>query len=175
MLEIKFPLEYARDIEYYSEYQNDRERKFLQSIASFELVQIAVEKANVKHEQFGTILVVDDDPIILDEIEGFFTRKGFKCKTASDAFVALKVFHSNLDITVIVTDVNMPLWSGEDLIEAIKDTKTEDRILKCFYMSGENHSNFEKDFLDKEQCIAKPLDLLKLAKLVELSEVARFV
>jgi CheY-like chemotaxis protein len=58
-----------------------------------------------------TLLVVDDDPAVLELLANFFARIGFDVDTASDGIQAfLKVRRGNPNILVI--DVNMPELDG---------------------------------------------------------------
>ena len=67
----------------------------------------------------GRVLVVDDDPFLLDTLQQGLSLRGYLCETAIDATTALgrlskKYFHS------IVIDINLPDMNGFELTEKVK-------------------------------------------------------
>lgn len=67
-----------------------------------------------------TLLIVDDEPDMLDFLERVF-RADFKVVRASSADDALTVL-SNEQVSVLVTDQKMPKMSGVELLERISDS-----------------------------------------------------
>lgn len=70
-------------------------------------------------KQLQTILVVDDDPSIVDLMRDFLENDGFKVETANDASGALTVLKST-SIDCIILDIMMPGQSGFDLCRQIR-------------------------------------------------------
>lgn len=73
----------------------------------------------VKPKDFGTVLVVDDDPVVLQSIR--LMLQAFGCAVivtdnAQDAF--LKIRGEKIDI--VITDIRMPGGSGIDLLDRIR-------------------------------------------------------
>jgi DNA-binding response OmpR family regulator len=66
-----------------------------------------------------TVLVVDDDPVILKLLEVNFEMEGFTVLTAGDGVEALEVARANQP-AVIVSDVMMPRMDGIDLVRALR-------------------------------------------------------
>jgi CheY-like chemotaxis protein len=65
------------------------------------------------------ILVVDDEPDLLDLTSSFLDELGFDCvlaRSGADGITLLKA-HA---VAAIVTDVNMPGMSGLDLLRAVR-------------------------------------------------------
>ncbi|GBE27040.1 transcriptional regulatory protein ZraR [bacterium BMS3Bbin03] len=74
------------------------------------------------------VLIVDDEPEILQLLEILLTRKGFHVRTAEngmDAFVKLEQNH----FSVLLTDIKMPAMDGMKLIEIAKRDFPEVKIL----------------------------------------------
>ncbi|RKY72648.1 MAG: hypothetical protein DRQ14_05605 [Candidatus Latescibacterota bacterium] len=67
----------------------------------------------------GRILVVDDDPLMLDFLKEALLRQGYKVDTAEDGEEALrKVEEEGYDL--VITDVKMPGVDGMTVLESVK-------------------------------------------------------
>jgi CheY-like chemotaxis protein len=64
----------------------------------------------------GQILVVDDDPNILQVVKTILERSGFKTLSTNNGPAALKLLKSH-DVDILLTDLMMPGMSGGELIE----------------------------------------------------------
>ena len=67
-----------------------------------------------------TVLVVDDDPLVLLSTAAMLDDLGCTAVQASSAEQALKVLDSELRIDVVVTDLAMPVMTGAELAQHIK-------------------------------------------------------
>ena len=67
-----------------------------------------------------TVLVVDDDPVILRLLEVNFEMEGFVVRTATDGVEGLDVARAEQP-DVIVSDVMMPRMNGLELCKGLKD------------------------------------------------------
>ncbi len=67
------------------------------------------------------ILIVDDDPSILDLLSQFLKRKGFECHLANNGKKALELLE-NLPFTIVITDLIMPQIDGLELLKIIKES-----------------------------------------------------
>jgi DNA-binding NtrC family response regulator len=79
-----------------------------------------------------TVLVVDDDPLVLNVIEAEISFYGYKPIMASNGEDALKMAE-NEKIDLLVTDIMMPGMNGIDLAKKFAVIKPEAKIL---FMSG---------------------------------------
>ena len=68
----------------------------------------------------GNVLVVDDDPGILEMLSEVVSRKGFKVVTAESGEQALKEL-DNQHFDLIFLDLVLPGMSGTDALSAIKE------------------------------------------------------
>ena len=66
-----------------------------------------------------SILVVDDEPKILEVISALLTSKGFRVFSAENGEGALDIFHHQ-NITLVILDLMMPGLSGEAVCEQIR-------------------------------------------------------
>ena len=66
------------------------------------------------------ILVVDDEPDILNLLDNLFTHKGFSVTTINNGELALKLLKRD-EFGVVLTDLKMPGMSGIELLGMIKE------------------------------------------------------
>ncbi len=107
-----------------------------------------------------TLLLVDDEPAIIDAIESSLFDEHYTIFKASCAAEALSVLEQHV-ITVIIADQGMPGMSGTDLCATVHQKwPTTYRIL----LSNEEEGSIEPASLngDIHQCLAKPWDAMLL-------------
>ena len=78
-----------------------------------------------------TILVVDDEPAILDLLTMILDDEGYDVLPAGDGMTALEVL-SGTAVSLVIADVMMPRLGGVDLVRAMrarKDLQTVPAIL----------------------------------------------
>ena len=66
---------------------------------------------NAAREDKATIMIVDDEPYIREEISEYLTYKGYKTICCDDGMMAQEAFSQN-NIDVLITDVKMPKCDG---------------------------------------------------------------
>jgi two-component system cell cycle response regulator CpdR len=75
-----------------------------------------------------SILVVDDDPLVLSVLSDMLEELGCIVITSSSASQALELLCRDSTIEILLTDVNMPEMSGVELAKKVlrlrKDVKT---------------------------------------------------
>ena len=64
------------------------------------------------------ILVVDDDPLICQQLEQLFTHEGYRVKVESVAEQALQLLQDE-DVDLVVTDIRLPGMDGIKLTKRI--------------------------------------------------------
>lgn len=75
------------------------------------------------------VLIVDDDPILLEGVKTFLEHNGYNCLTATNGRQALEIFTNYQDIEFILTDVTMPEMNGIELILAVRKLNNKVRII----------------------------------------------
>lgn len=99
-------------------------------------IEASIYEVEEKHFKHGgeTVLVAEDDKLVLNMIKDFFENYGYKVITASNGDEALSYFKEyNNDIAVSILDVVMPKKSG---IEVYRQMKTLNPLAKVIIMSG---------------------------------------
>jgi CheY-like chemotaxis protein len=98
--------------------------------------QLAGDGAGAGDDLHGTetVLVVDDEPLVLTMMETILTEYGYKILTASSGRKALAILaRDDAKVDLVITDLVMPGMSGRELTEHIRQHKLAEKVL-C--MSG---------------------------------------
>ncbi|MDD3088806.1 MAG: response regulator [Candidatus Omnitrophica bacterium] len=110
------------------------------------------------------ILVVDDDPRIVDIIEKFLVIEGFEVNKAFDAATALEMIDRGGMPELIILDARMPGMSGEEFVLEIR--KTPKRIPVIVLTGSVNIPPSGKGGV-YENLLYKPVKLADLLKEVQ--------
>ena len=110
----------------------------------------------------STVLVVDDDPVILKLLEVNFEMEGFAVLVAHDGEEGIEVARSEQP-DVIVSDIMMPRVSGLELVTALKsDPGTSD--IPIILLSAKAQNADVRSGLDAgaDDYVTKPFEPLDL-------------
>lgn len=109
---------------------------------------------------FPSILIVDDEPSILQSLSGLLTDEGFEVITANNGYEALKVIDTEAP-DLVMLDIWMP---GIDGMETLKEIKKNSTALPVIIITG--HGNVETAVkatkLGAFDLIEKPLNIDKV-------------
>jgi DNA-binding response OmpR family regulator len=82
--------------------------------------------------QQPTVLLVEDDELILDAMTRMLVREGYLVLTAASGHDAISLLHTPLQpINVVVLDVNLPDVSGIDLCARIRELHPTMAVVVC--------------------------------------------
>lgn len=109
-----------------------------------------------------TVLVVEDDPVILRLLEVNFELEGFTVVLAHDGEEGIAAAQSERP-DIIVSDIMMPKVSGIELVEALKADQTTARI-PIILLSAKAQTGDLKSGLDSgaDGYVTKPFEPLEL-------------
>lgn len=116
------------------------------------------------------ILIIDDEPTVLEMLRTFLERRGFEVAAAVDGAEGLEA-HRDTPVDLVVTDILMPQKEG---FETIREFRQQYPDVKIVAISGggrnEPHTylKFAKSF-GAHRTFPKPLDLDAL--LVSINEL----
>lgn len=110
------------------------------------------------------ILVVDDEPKILEVVVSLLESKGYKVFTAENGKQALEVFEKN-NISLVLLDLMLPDMSGEEVCSVIRK-KSRVPILMLTAKSEES-SHLNGLYIGADDYLIKPFSLKVLAAHVE--------
>lgn len=109
----------------------------------------------MKIEKKGTLLIVDDEPVLLDIMKFTLEGQADRVITAGNGLEALEVLKKE-EVHCVVCDINMPVMNGVELIKKLRETNNN--VTFIFYTGHGNHSLMLEaakygafDFLNKPQ------------------------
>jgi nitrogen-specific signal transduction histidine kinase/CheY-like chemotaxis protein len=112
-----------------------------------------------------TVLVVDDEPAIVDFLSEILNLEGFRVRTCHDgsgALTLLDKFHDAIDCLVI--DQNMPTTTG---IQTIEQLRAKGLRLPCILLSGLREQQLPlSEHVEVNHILEKPFDPMKLVFLI---------
>ncbi len=113
-----------------------------------------------------SILIAEDDPLVLNVVKGMLKQLGYSTIVASDGVEAFQLFSENADsIGLVISDLVMPRMGGLQLAEKMLIDKPE---LKIVIMSGYLRDEVE---LDTDELglgwLEKPMTAERLRQVVD--------
>ena len=115
-------------------------------------------------ERAGTrVLVVDDDPSILDTVTSILTSEGFQVMAASGGKQALSLLHS-WHPTLVLLDMRMPIMDGWAVARAMQESGSKVPII---VMTAAESAKGWADEIGAAGHLAKPFALDELLECVE--------
>ena len=66
------------------------------------------------------VLIVDDEPDVVDEVSSYLRGKGFLCDTAFDGEEAIRKIENTPEIAIVVTDIRMPRLDGLEMMRRLR-------------------------------------------------------
>ncbi|MEO7505389.1 MAG: response regulator [Sphingomicrobium sp.] len=116
----------------------------------------------------GTVLLVEDEPMVRTVAERALTRHGYKVLTATNGEEALELLgRGDEDIALLISDVVMPLMDGPTMV---REARKSHPSLPILFMSG-----YAEEQLRKSIDIADVAFLPKPFSVQELAEAVRRV
>jgi CheY-like chemotaxis protein len=121
----------------------------------------------------GTVLLVDDEGMLLDMAAAMLTRLGFTVLAAKDGVEALELFRQHRDeIRLVLSDLTMPRMDGWETLTALRQHAPDLPVIlasgfdKAHVMAGD-HSEWPQVFL------GKPYRLKELGDAIDQALVSR--
>lgn len=115
------------------------------------------------HPPEPTILVVDDEPLVLNLLEVYLRSQGFRVIPASGGREAIELYRENsATIDVVLLDVQMPYLSGPEVLSVLK---TISPTVKSCFMSGHTgkYSSAQLTEMGAHKLFLKPMVLSELS------------
>ena len=113
-----------------------------------------------------TLLVVEDEEMLLMPLQTVLVEKGYKVLSAGDGFTALKIYQERKDnIALVITDLGLPNISGLEVCKRIKGINpNEHMILATGFLDPEMKSELLKARV--QHFLYKPYDFNEVLKAV---------
>ena len=96
-----------------------------------------------------TILLADDEPIVLGLARTILKRQGYRVISAEDGQKALELFQREPCVDLVLTDVVMPELTGPQLVRQIHSINAD---VRCIYMSGYTHDQIREKGAEDPGC-----------------------
>jgi DNA-binding response OmpR family regulator len=110
------------------------------------------------------ILIVDDDPGLLELLKEGIEDQSFDVLTANDG-VAAKSILTAQTIDCLVTDITMPEMNGAELVTYLRG---EDNEIPVFFITG--YQDYSREVLNSfkpKAVIFKPFDIEEVSDLIK--------
>jgi CheY-like chemotaxis protein len=112
----------------------------------------------------GTVLLVDDEEMIVDVGSKMLERLGFKVLVARNGKEAIEIYEKNRDdIEAVVLDMIMPDMGGGETYDKLREIKPDVKVLLS---SGYSLDDLAAEIMDRgcNGFIQKPFDIEKLSE-----------
>ncbi len=112
-----------------------------------------------------SILLVEDEPILLMLIAETLRDAGYQVHEASEGQTAIALLRAHPDIALLMTDIRMPGMNGYQLADAAMTLREN---LKILLMTGYTDQDIPKKIADLGiRLVHKPFDVEKLPVYIE--------
>ena len=131
------------------------------------------ESGDQKSNIIGSVLVVDDEAYVREAVTDILGMRDIEVLTAADGKEGLAVYEAHQsEIALVLLDLSMPGWSGEETMREIRKVNPETRIILS---SGYNEVEATRRFAGKGLTgfLQKPYSADKLIETIQayLSDV----
>ena len=110
----------------------------------------------------GTVLLVEDEPMVRNVAERALTRHGYQVITADNGEEALDVLGRGEQIDLLISDVVMPGMDGPTMVREARKSRPE---LKILFMSGYAEEQLRKSIdIENVNFLPKPFSVTELAE-----------
>lgn len=104
-------------------------------------------KIDFSSEHEKTILLIDDEEIVINISEMMLTRLGYRVLKANSGHEGLQLFENNKsEIDLIISDLEMPNMNGMEVMNKLREI---DPQIKVLLSSGALTDADEKDVMNK--------------------------
>jgi len=110
----------------------------------------------------GTVLLVEDEPMVRNVAERSLTRHGYTVITADNGEDALEILSRGETIDLLISDVVMPGMDGPTMVREARKSRPE---LKILFMSGYAEEQLRKSIdIENVNFLPKPFSVTELAE-----------
>ncbi|QRR30963.1 response regulator transcription factor [Pseudomonas simiae] len=82
------------------------------------------------------VLVVDDQPLIVEELCEFLESSGYRCVPCGSSRQALQRFSEDAEIGLVLCDLHMPDMDGIELVQAMQKVAGKARAFEAIMLTG---------------------------------------
>jgi len=119
----------------------------------------------------GTVLLVEDEPMVRSVAERALTRHGYTVITADNGEDALEILAKGELIDLLISDVVMPGMDGPTMVREARQSRPE---LKILFMSGYAEEQLRKSIdIENVAFLPKPFSVTDLAEAARRAVMAK--
>jgi two-component system, cell cycle sensor histidine kinase and response regulator CckA len=119
----------------------------------------------------GTVLLVEDEPMVRGVAERALTRHGYTVITADNGEDALEIINRGDPIDLLISDVVMPGMDGPTMVEEARKSRPE---LKILFMSGYAEEQLRNSIdVGNVSFLPKPFSVQELAEAAKRTLAAK--
>ena len=113
------------------------------------------------------ILLVEDEPMLLELLKSVFEEDGYRVVTAADGEKAVEIFRQKKnEVGVVLTDMGLPKLGGWEMFEKLRSIDSTVKVILASgfvdaEMRNEAMKKGAKDFIQKPYILAKILKRLR--------------
>lgn len=105
-----------------------------------EMERVSTESSGLPRGKGETVLLVDDEEIVIEIVRKSMERHGYKVLTAGNGAEAVAIYSKRLkEIDVVLTDMAMPVMDGYATIRALRVLNPEVRIIGSSGIGSNGH------------------------------------
>ncbi|WP_426233343.1 response regulator transcription factor [Pseudomonas sp. TWP3-2] len=82
------------------------------------------------------VLVVDDQPLIVEELCEFLESSGYRCVPCESSKQAIERFSEDATIGLVLCDLHMPDMDGIELVQALQRLAGKQRVFEAIMLTG---------------------------------------
>ncbi|HEY7777503.1 MAG TPA: response regulator [Nitrososphaeraceae archaeon] len=128
------------------------------------------KKVNRDQTPNSTIMIVDDEPDVLLTYESFLSYTGFKVRTFTDSYQALKAFASSPNLfDLVILDIRMENLNGLQLYQSLKAMNPLSKIIFVSALDAAKELTSIFSDIGPEDVIKKPVEKETFIKVVRMS------
>ena len=118
------------------------------------------------------LLIVDDDPSIVEELQEFLEGCGYRCMGCTSGLEAVERYRQDAEIGIVLCDLHMPELSGIALVQEIERLSRPERAFEAIIFTGQAEP---KDVIDAMRAgvadyYQKPIDPEQLLRAIRRLE-----
>ncbi|MBN1397732.1 MAG: PAS domain S-box protein [Bacteroidetes bacterium] len=113
-----------------------------------------------------TVLVVEDEEMLVMSLQMLLEEKGYNVLTARDGLEALEIYEDKKeDIALVLTDLGLPTITGLEVCQRIKKIKSSEHlVLATGYLDPDMKAEFVKSGI--QHFLFKPYDMKAVLKII---------
>lgn len=113
-----------------------------------------------------SILLIDDDAMLLSAGQVLLHRLGYRVTTAMDGLEGLEALQEQGPFDVVILDLTMPGMSGRDTLIEIRRLLPDQKVIFCSGYATLTEEISADGEIQPDGCLAKPFSIAELSTIL---------